>query len=351
MVIQPPTQRKQVTFEPNTAEPRDKSPAFRRLSKIEEKSDGVEGVLKKLLSTPVTITIGDMLAMDRTLRDAVKRDLTRRKVPLQNKVAQLLQSWTDEEYEYWTQLAHIQDIPDIIKLEEIPPARSYKELASNEENIRSGTIVVNDSVAQYLEAIPVHERPAIVGIAYDSVPLRTVFPKINNVRQEECVIDSGSQIVSMGREAAERCHLSWDPDLCIHLQSANRGMSMTLGLARNVPFNFEGITVYLQVHVIDHVAYNILLGRPFDAVAASGFDNDPEGKMALTIRCPNTGSRRTFSTYERGDAPAHLRGEINKRYQRPPEQEKHPKPPPVTNEEPVRRPPSQIPADPPTGGF
>jgi len=34
------------------------------------------------------------------------------------------------------------------------------------------------------------------------------------------------------------------------MQSVNRTVERTLGLARNVPFSFGEITIYLQVHVI-----------------------------------------------------------------------------------------------------
>jgi len=35
------------------------------------------------------------------------------------------------------------------------------------------------------------------------------------------------------------------------MQSANRSLSRTYGLARNVPFTLGGVMVLLQVHVID----------------------------------------------------------------------------------------------------
>ncbi len=63
--------------------------------------------------------------------------------------------------------------------------------------------------------------------------------------------------------------VSWDPGYTINLQSTNKGIERTLGLARNVPFLFGEATVYLQVHIVRDPAYKVLLGRPFDALTES----------------------------------------------------------------------------------
>ena len=60
--------------------------------------------------------------------------------------------------------------------------------------------------------------------------------------------------------------VSWDPDIKIQVQSANKTVEETLGLAKNVPFIFGDITVYLQVHIFTDPAYKVLLGRPFNVL-------------------------------------------------------------------------------------
>ena len=55
----------------------------------------------------------------------------------------------------------------------------------------------------------------------------------------------------------------YDPAIKLNMQSANGTRDWSLGLARNVPFTIGTITLYLQVHIIDSPAYDILLGRPF----------------------------------------------------------------------------------------
>jgi len=67
------------------------------------------------------------------------------------------------------------------------------------------------------------------------------------------------------------------------MQSANRTVERTLGLARNVPFSFGAITIYLQVHVIKDPAYKVLLGRPFDVLTGSIVVNSTDGGQTVTI--------------------------------------------------------------------
>ena len=75
-------------------------------------------------------------------------------------------------------------------------------------------------------------------IAKECESLRVVPTLINGIRQEEALLDSGSQIVSMSQEAAIACQVSWDPDTTINLQSANGQVEKTCGLAKNVGFTY-----------------------------------------------------------------------------------------------------------------
>ncbi|KNZ76441.1 hypothetical protein J132_10416, partial [Termitomyces sp. J132] len=95
--------------------------------------------------------------------------------------------------------------------------------------------------------------------------------------------------------------LTWDPDIRLHMESANKQVNESVGLACNVPFTFaEGFTVYLQVHIFEKPAYTILLGRPFDTLTESNIQNLQDGNAIITIRNPNTGRRTALPTMERG---------------------------------------------------
>jgi len=122
---------------------------------------------------------------------------------------------------------------------------------------------------------------------------------INSVGEEEVLLDSGSQIVSMTKKVATTNKVSWDPSLSIQMQSANGSLSRICRLARNVPFTLEGVMVLLQVHVINAILYTVLLGQPFDTITKSWIVNDKEGNQTVCITCSNTGNKVVIPTYKR----------------------------------------------------
>ena len=121
-------------------------------------------------------------------------------------------------------------------------------------------IILGDPVVQYLNSLPKGETPKTLYMRESSLALRSIYPIVNNLRQEEALLDSGSQIVSMSKETAISLKMAWNPDICINMQSAQGHVEKTLGLATDVPFTFGDLTVMLQIHVINKPSYKILLG-------------------------------------------------------------------------------------------
>jgi len=126
------------------------------------------------------------------------------------------------------------------------------------------------------------------------------------VAEEEALLDSRLQIVSMIQEVVAANKITWDPSLSIQLQSVNRSLSRTCGLAKNVPFTLGDMTVLLQAHVMDVAPYKILLGRLFDTITESTIINDCEGNQTMNITCLNTRARAAIPTYKRGLLPRKL---------------------------------------------
>jgi hypothetical protein len=93
-------------------------------------------------------------------------------------------------------------------------------------------------------------------------------------------VDPGSEIVSVAKCVVEWLGLSWDLDITIYMQSANTQLKQSAGLAHNVRFTFGDIYVYLQVHVIETTAYDILLGRPFDILTRLNIQNFSSGMLS-----------------------------------------------------------------------
>ena len=145
--------------------------------------------------------------------------------------------------------------------------------------------------------------------------LRSIYPIVNNLRQEEALLDSGSQIVSMSKETAISLKMAWNPDICINMQSTQGHVEKTLVLATDVPFTFGDLTVMLQIHVINKLSYKILLGRPFDALTRSNVQNERDGLQMITITDPSSDVRIVLLTYPRGQMPKGIVSESTEAFQ------------------------------------
>jgi len=85
---------------------------------------------------------------------------------------------------------------------------------------------VKDSVVQFLETLHPSEKAYQVFAleeyareesAPEMAHLRVVPVLVNGVTEEEALLDSGSQIVSITRGVAAANKISWDPSLSIQL--------------------------------------------------------------------------------------------------------------------------------------
>ncbi|KIY48386.1 hypothetical protein FISHEDRAFT_15937, partial [Fistulina hepatica ATCC 64428] len=59
--------------------------------------------------------------------------------------------------------------------------------------------------------------------------------------------------------------------------------------------------VYLQCHIVETNAYEILLGRPFFALTTCITNTHSHQDETITITDPNSHKRLTLPTYSRGE--------------------------------------------------
>ena len=262
----------------------------------------------KVLDTEVTIDIRDLAGVSPEVRETIRRDLTKSRRPLNKggfkKVMfadELEQTLPFENEEEELRLEY-----DALNLSELPRVSSILVQTAVSDELPEGAVTISDPYLQYLESLgpnetpkQVYVEPRQVFVAQDAADLRTVYPQVNQQGRVECVMDSGSQIVSMSLEQALASKLFWDPDITIFMQSANRTLEKSVGLAKNVPFKFGEITVYLQVHIIRGPAYKALLGRPFEILTECQINNNRDESQTVTLKDPNTGRRCTMATFPR----------------------------------------------------
>ena len=157
-----------------------------------------------------------------------------------------------------------------------------------------------DPVESYIKSLPPSEPQVTLTVAKEAQSIWSIAMLVENKEEIECIVDSGSQIISMSAKIANSLGIIYDPNIILNMQSANGTMDKSLGLARNVPCSIGNITFYLQIHILWSPAYDILLGRPFDVLACCVLITLNPHKTTLTITDPNSGLRCTLPTFSRG---------------------------------------------------
>jgi len=262
-----------------------------------------EEILDRMLEGEMKVTPKELWAVAPKLRAALKEILTSK------------HSNKDESREDQTQEKEDnQPQKKVVSVNGLESPEKRQEAIEIEDGEVVEVWAVADPVLQFLEKLSPEERSCQIFVVEgegekeervvpDMAYLRVVPAMINGVGEEEVLLDSGSQIVLMTKKIAAANKVSWDPSLSIQMQSANGLLSRMCGLARNVPFTLGGVTVLLQVHVMDTAPYTVLLGQLFDTITESRIVNDKEGNQTVCITCPNTGTKVAIPTYKRGELP------------------------------------------------
>ncbi len=256
------------------------------------------------MKSPIAVTVGELLALSKIGR-AVKQELTMKRVALgkskkngKQQFGLVIEEELESEGEGVAQAFPFAETEDeqsddlpagTVHLSKILFVGTFIVTTEARNGVPVGALVWQDPFEQYLsDAEAKGEVPKEVYVAKDSQALRSVFPFINGSERFESLYDTGSQIVSMASHVADRLGLIYDPDIVINMQSANKQVEKSLGMAKNIPFLFGDITVYLQVHIIKDPAYDVLLGRPFDALTTSTVYNMADGGQTIKIQDPNS---------------------------------------------------------------
>ena len=132
-----------------------------------------------------------------------------------------------------------------------------------------GAIIIEDPYEVYLRTAPEDRSPDCLTVAKESSALWTILLLINHNQYVKSVLDPGSQVIAMLEATCHALALIYDPHIRLRMQSANREVDETLGLARNMPILVGDITLYIQFHIVWNPAYDVLLGRPFDILCES----------------------------------------------------------------------------------
>ena len=215
---------------------------------------------------------------------------------------------TEPEYDEEEKWPSIEEL-DYLLPDEVPYTSGIAEVSSVESFLiepsstkTPRTIYLEDPIEQYYRTLNQGEDPDPnrLVVAKESCALRSIVPMVDNHLKVECILDNGCQIIAMSEEVCHKLAMIYDPTIILNMQSANRTIDPSLGLARNVPFCIGDLTLYMQVHVLRNPAYDILFGRPFDVLTESVIWNYKNEDQTIEVHDPNTGQTVTVPTIPRG---------------------------------------------------
>ncbi|KAG5640009.1 hypothetical protein DXG03_001793, partial [Asterophora parasitica] len=150
-----------------------------------------------------------------------------------------------------------------------------------------GALITTD-IIDYYQNLQLGKSPECIVVAKELHSLQSILMCIDAREQVKCIMDSGCQIITMSEEVCYDLHICYNPTVILYLQSANGIVDPSLGLAQNVPCTIGNITLYLQIHVIQNPAYDILLGWLFNILTCSLVKMHLADETIITITDPNT---------------------------------------------------------------
>lgn len=280
--------------------------AYKTKAPIESKVTSEE-LLSKILGTDVNVSLEELLSNAPGLREELKKQISKKRVsPEESEVRQVNRvEITQFEMPFFEE----ESLPEVKKecyvhSSDLPRVQLLTA-TDVDDRLQKGAMHMSDPVLQYLDSLSAEERDLRIIVAAESQPLRVLLATVNGLGVVDCLLDQGSQIVSMSEQIAHELGLGYNPNIRVKMQSANGGISSTLGLAKNVPFKFGDIVLYLQVHILANPPYKVLLGRPFNCLTRSATKDWEDGGQTVTLECPNTDLTYCAPTYDR-DKFAHV---------------------------------------------
>ena len=183
------------------------------------------------------------------------------------------------------------------------PTDSASKLTGSNTNLPPSTIIINDPYKVYLHAALDDCGFNFLTIAKELSALCTILPLFNHNKYVESIVDPGSQVIAMSAAACHVLALIYDLHVKLCIQSMNGDVDEMLGLTRNILMPIGVIMLYVQIHIVHNLMYDILLERPFNIVLESIVHNFSNKDQTITIHNLNTGKTTMVLMFTHGTHP------------------------------------------------
>ena len=264
------------------------------------------------MDSQITITQRELLSLSLEVRNQVRevtsnQRIVRMEIPPVSVKQNLLDVFThievtdDEDDQARREASRLAATPVTYSAVVLSPMmKTLTPTLSNAEPL-PGAIIIKDPYEVYLRTALEDRGSDCLTVAKESSALCTILPLINHNQYIESVLNPGSQVITMSEAACHALAPIYNPRIHLRMQLANHEVDETLGLAHNLPILIGDIMLYIQFHIVQNPAYDVLLGRPFDS---------NEDQM-ITIHDQNSGRIATVPTFPRGTHPQTARPSLD----------------------------------------
>ena len=96
----------------------------------------------------------------------------------------------------------------------------------------TGAIIIPDPIATYYNSLNGKESGLDrLTVATDTISVWSIFALVETSRKEECILDSGCQVIAMSKDTYHRLGITYNPSIKLNMQSANGDTDKSLRLA------------------------------------------------------------------------------------------------------------------------
>jgi len=95
------------------------------------------------------------------------------------------------------------------------------------------------------------------------LPLQEINVLLDGSTKVPTILNTGSQIVVIRHDIALALRARINPHRLIEMEGANGATNWTVGCAENLTMQVGGVPFKVHTHVVQHMSFGLLLGRPF----------------------------------------------------------------------------------------
>ena len=119
---------------------------------------------------------------------------------------------------------------------------------------------------------------------------------LNDNVQVEAILDEGSQIVGLQKDIWEKLGVPVCSNHKMNMILVNASSNQTIGLIHDLKVMIGAYNFYLQVQVVEHASYKMLLGQPFLTLTEANTQHYANRDSHITLQDPNSKAMYNYTS-------------------------------------------------------